>query len=88
MLLAALISLAAVTSPSLTGSAAAIAPYSDVRGKDLRGNDLDLATIRTLWFNNTTVWDAEDRLLALRVLEEGKNPGLTVLLWRARFQGK
>ena len=78
VLMAALISLAAATSPSYTGSAAAIAPYSDVRGKDLRGNDLNLATIRTLWFNNTTVWDPEDRQLALQVLEEGKNPGLGV----------
>ena len=77
-LMAALMLLAAATSLSFTGPAAAIAPYSDVRGKDLRGNDLDLASIRTLWFNDTTIWDPEDRLLALQVLEEGKNPGLGV----------
>jgi serine protease AprX len=57
---------------------AAVAPYADVRGLDLRGQDLDLALIRTLWFNEKTVWDADDGLLARRVMAQGKNPGLGV----------
>jgi serine protease AprX len=59
-------------------AAATVPLYSDVRGKDLRGSDLDLTTIRTLWFNEKTVWDPEDQALANRVIQEGKNPGLGI----------
>jgi len=55
-----------------------IPPYSDVRNKDLRGIDLDKALIRTLWFNEKTIWDPEDKQTAMQVMEEGKNPGLGV----------
>jgi len=62
----------------------AVAPYSDVRGLDLRGQGVTLDLVRTLWFNEKTVWDADDRLLALQVMSRGKNPGLGVRALHAR----
>jgi serine protease AprX len=62
----------------------ALAPYADVRGQDLRGQDFNLALIRTLWFNEKTVWDKDDRLLAMAVMAQGKNPGLGVRSLHAR----
>jgi serine protease AprX len=63
---------------------AAVSAYADVRGLDLRGLDLDLALIRTLWFNEKTVWDPDDRILAMNVMALGKNPGLGVRSLHAR----
>jgi len=65
----------------------AVAPYTDVRGLNLRGQKLDLALIRTLWFNEKTVWDADDRLLAQSVMVQGKNPGLGVRSLHGRCRG-
>jgi len=62
----------------------AVASYADVRGKDLRGEALDLDLIRTLWFNEKTVWDSDDKLLAKSVMTQGKNPGLGVRALHAR----
>jgi serine protease AprX len=68
---------------------AAVAPYSDVRGLNLRGQSLGLGLILTLWFNGSTAWSAADAPLAQRVMSEGKNPGLGVrALHRRGITGK
>ncbi len=57
---------------------AAVVPYQDVRDKDLSNENLSEGLIRTLWFNQGTVFPRCFAILADSVLESGKNPGLGV----------
>lgn len=59
---------------------AAVAPYDDVRGKDLAalGGALDAALLRTLTLNLATKLDAAGTSTLKRIVEAGRNPGLGV----------
>lgn len=59
--------------------ARAVKPFEDVRNKDLKklGWTVDVAIIKTLWFNEKTIWpDATTTAAAGNVLKKAKNPGL------------
>jgi serine protease AprX len=57
---------------------AVVAPYQDVRNKDLSCEALSESLIRTLWFNQGTIFPRHLAIFADSVLESGKNPGLGV----------
>lgn len=64
---------------SVLSEARAVKPYEDVRNLDLKekGWTVDPAIIKTLWFNEKTVWpDTTTAAAAVNVLRKGKNPGL------------
>ena len=64
---------------SARSEARAVKPYEDVRWKDMKklGWTVDTAIIKTLWFNEKTVWpDTTTAAAARNVLRKGKNPGL------------
>ncbi|MCJ7589672.1 MAG: hypothetical protein MUQ00_17535, partial [Candidatus Aminicenantes bacterium] len=48
----------ALLAASVRGEARAVKPYEDVRWKDMKklGWTVDPAIIKTLWFNEKTVW--------------------------------
>lgn len=77
---------AVAETPLLTPSAKPVAPYQDVRDQDLTpfAGYLDPALVRTLWLNQKTVWPADVKDFAARILEDGKNPGLGLRALHAR----
>jgi serine protease AprX len=69
----------AVGAAVIQAEARAVKPYEDVRDKDLKklGWTVDASIIKTLWFNEKTVWpDTTTAAAAGNVLRKGKNPGL------------
>ncbi len=57
---------------------AAVVPYQDVRNQDLSYEDLSEDLIRTLWFNQRTIFPRHLAIFVDLLLESGKNPGLGV----------
>jgi serine protease AprX len=55
-----------------------IEPYQDVRYQNMSNLSLGEALIKTLWFNESTIWSKEDKPVAQNILELGMNPGLGV----------
>jgi serine protease AprX len=60
--------------------ATVIAPYDDVRGKDLTelGGKFDAVLLQTLWLNLETKLDAAGARTLAQIVEAGRNPGLGV----------
>lgn len=57
-----------------------IEPYQDVRFKNLSmvSASLGESLIKTLWFNESTVWLESDKQIAQNILQRGMNPGLGI----------
>lgn len=57
-----------------------VVPYQNVRWGDLRKIEpqLDYSLIKTLTFNESTIWPNKFKLFAGSILRRGKNPGLGV----------
>jgi len=68
----------AVLAIAVAAEARAVKPFEDVRNKDLKalGWTVDPAVIKTLWFNEKTVWPDACAAAAGNVLRKAKNPGL------------
>jgi serine protease AprX len=73
-----LFGLAAIAALAIQAEARAVKPFEDVRGLDLKakGWTVDPAIIKTLWFNEKTVWPDNAAAAARNVLRKGQNPGL------------
>jgi serine protease AprX len=69
-----------VTALTVTASFLAAVPalFDDVRWQDVSQDPLGEDHIRTLWFNEQTVFHPSDAGVAQFVLDSGKNPGLGV----------
>lgn len=65
--------------PASTNDQPIIEPYADVRGKDL-SNDGSFGQnlIKTLYFDESTSWNAADQTIANEILDLGKNPGFGI----------
>jgi serine protease AprX len=57
-----------------------VSPFQDIRWKDLRkvGTKLDPSIIKTLTFNEKTIWPKENESYVTHLLSAGKNPGLEI----------
>ena len=55
-----------------------VIPYQDVRWGDLRKAELDSALIKTLSFNESTIWPDQFKPIAINLLSRAKNPGLGI----------
>jgi hypothetical protein len=57
-----------------------ILPYQDIRGKDISKieSHLDSSIIKTLTFNEKTIWPDKFKSYAIYLLSSGKNPGLEI----------
>lgn len=57
-----------------------IEPYQDVRFKNIYNlnHSLGESLIKTLWFNESTIWSRQDKPIAENILKLGMNPGLGV----------
>jgi len=57
-----------------------IEPYQDVRFQNLSfvNRPLGKSLIKTLWFDDSTIWSGEDTPVAQNILKLGMNPGLGV----------
>lgn len=66
--------------PSSDGEAGGIELYQDVRYSNLQSTNtrLDTEIIKTLWFNEATIWPNRNKAAANAILEKGMNPGLGV----------
>ncbi|MBN2207006.1 MAG: hypothetical protein JW742_06365 [Candidatus Aminicenantes bacterium] len=75
-----------VTASAVAGQPRAVKPFEDVRFKDLKALKwaVDPAVVRTLWFNEKTVWPDARASLARSVLRKAKNPGLKLRSLHAR----
>lgn len=65
--------------PEITPTGIFIEPYQNVQSQNLvdygeLGEDL----IKTLTFNQSTIWSPQDQSIAQAILEQGKNPGMGV----------
>jgi serine protease AprX len=80
----AITSIENTTSPALSSQSTADIPslesYADVRGLDLSGvSEIGISKIKTLWFDQTTTWNEEDRILTEKILENGRSPGKEII---------
>lgn len=66
--------------PSTQQAEMLIEPYQDVRSQNLSkfNKSLGESLIKTLWFDQSTIWFGQDRQIAQNILELGMNPGLGV----------
>ena len=57
-----------------------VSPYQDIRWKDLHNieSQLDSGMMKTLWFNEKTVWPDKYSGYAKSLMVKGKNPGLGI----------
>ena len=57
-----------------------IKPYQDVRFQNISNLNRNLgeSLIKTLWFNQSTIWNREDQQIADKILELGMNPGMGI----------
>lgn len=57
-----------------------VSKFQDIRGKDLSkiGSQLDSTIIKTLKFNESTIWPDKFKSYATYLLSAGKNPGLKI----------
>lgn len=67
-----------------------IEPYQDVRSEDLQEfENLGEPLIKTLWFDQSTLWSTPDQQIAQNILDQGTNPGLGIReLHQAGITGK
>ncbi len=64
--------------------------YQDVRAEDLQEfENLGEPLIKTLWFEQSTLWSTPDQQIAQNILDQGTNPGLGIReLHQAGITGK
>ncbi len=57
-----------------------IEAYQDIRWKDLSNieNQLDSSMVRTLTYNESTIWPKKYKNYAKEIMDKGKNPGLGI----------